>query len=373
MKHFRKSGGFTLVELVVSIAVASLVTMAATTVLMLALRVNRQTSDTASQQNTVRTLLTTMEKAATDGSIKGLVSDLDSWQLIDKEIRYEVGGEVVPFEARVVFGFNSETQTIYTSGKIEVQIDGETGESVYVVTEGIPVLHGVYASNAVIKDGLLSLSVETREGAFESAVFMRTGAITSDTADRVEPGVSQNDKLNHFLSVLTSQYGSKGAIAYTEENPKELHDPTYYSEWYIGGYATAPGWNADTPWCACYVSWALVEADVSGPADHTKWYANVDEFMAYFQTENNWKMSEYYSKIDAPTVDADAPDPGDLVFFDWITDDGVQDPQHVGVVVQVDTDCIVTIEGNSAGRVAMRRYTLDDDRILGYGTLNWQN
>ena len=82
MKHFRKSGGFTLVELVVSIAVASLVTMAATTVLMLALRVNRQTSDTASQQNTVRALLTSMEKAATDGNIKKVVSKLDSWQLL---------------------------------------------------------------------------------------------------------------------------------------------------------------------------------------------------------------------------------------------------------------------------------------------------
>ena len=38
MKHLRKNGGFTLIEMVVCIAIASLVTMAATTVLMLALR-----------------------------------------------------------------------------------------------------------------------------------------------------------------------------------------------------------------------------------------------------------------------------------------------------------------------------------------------
>ena len=112
-------------------------------------------------------------------------------------------------------------------------------------------------------------------------------------------------------------------------------------------------WNADTPWCACYVSWALVEAGVSGPVDHTKWYANVDEFMAHFGTLQT------------------APNPGDLVFFDWIPEDGVQDPQHVGVVLTVTDDYIITIEGNSAGRVAMRRYPKNDDRILGYGVLSW--
>jgi hypothetical protein len=69
-----------------------------------------------------------------------------------------------------------------------------------------------------------------------------------------------------------------------------------------------------------------------------------------------------------------APNPGDLVFFDWITDDGIQNPQHVGVVLQVmqdeeGNDVIITIEGNSAGRVAVRSYRLDDPRILGYGLL----
>ena len=377
MKHFRKSGGFTLVELVVSIAVASLVTMATTTVLMLALRVNRQTSDTASQQNTVRALLTTMEKAATDGSIKGLVSDLDSWQLIDQRIE-PVGEGQAPFsEARVIFGFDSETQTIYTSGKIEADVDAETGKIVYVITEGIPVLYGVYASNVDVEDNIISLSVETREGVFESRVFLRAGSIGSDSEDKVEPEVSQNDKLNKFLAVLLSQYGSNGTITYTEDNPMVLGGPTYYSEWYIqqtySNGAGQGGWNANTPWCACYVSWALVEAGMEDPTNRLdangrkiQWYAHVDKFLAYLKQVEQWSDR---SKVQQPN-------PGDLVFFDWITDDGVDDPQHMGVVLQVTkdekgNDVIITIEGNSAGRVAMRSYPIGDPRILGYGVLSW--
>lgn len=357
MKHFRKSGGFTLVELVVSIAVASLVTMAATTVLMLALRVNRQTSDTASQQNTVRALLTSMEKAATDGSIKGLVSDLDSWQLVDYETIHDGNGRIEPFSARVVFGFDSETQTIYTSGTIDVSIDPESHEPVYTITSGIPVLRGVYASNARIENNLLSLSVETKEGVFGSTTFLRTRTIDSDIKDRIELEDGAVGLLKDFLDVLISQYGSTGKINYTVDNAKGADDPTYYSEWYIGQtYVNGVGqggWNADTPWCACYVSWALAEAGVTAPAGHDRWYANVDEFMAHFGTLQT------------------EPTPGDLVFFDWITDDGIQDPQHVGVVLTVADDYIITIEGNSAGRVAMRRYPMNDDRILGYGVLSW--
>jgi len=330
MKHFRKSGGFTLVELVVSIAVASLVTMAATTVLMLALRVNRQTSDTASQQNTVRALLTSMEKAATDGNIKKVVSKLDSWQLLKDDE-----------EAPPIFEY--------------IALDKK------ILANGVAVLEGVYASNAILEDNLLSISIETKEGIFESTVYCRLGNVDQDSTKPTAPDETETT-LNRFVAILISQLNSNGKINY--DNLKEIlskpeapyvpkSQETYYSEWYIGGYETAPNWDPSTPWCACYVSWALVEAGVSGPVDHTKWYANVDEFMAHFGTLQT------------------APNPGDLVFFDWIPEDGVQDPQHVGVVLTVTDDYIITIEGNSAGRVAMRRYPINDDRILGYGVLSW--
>lgn len=370
MKHLRKSGGFTLVELVVSIAVASLVTMAATTVLMLALRVNRQTSDTATQQYTVRALLTTMEKAATDGSIKGLVSDLDSWQLVDYEIIHDGNGRIEPFSARVVFGFDSETQTIYTSGTIDVSIDPESHEPVYTITSGIPVLRGVYASNARIENNLLSLSVETKEGVFGSTTFLRTRTIDSDIKDRIELEDGAVGLLKDFLDVLISQYGSTGKINYTVDNAKGADDPTYYSEWYIGQtYVNGVGqggWNADTPWCACYVSWALVAAGkdyvrtVDGNEVH--WYSHVDEFAKHFKMDT--VGSSWIPSGGMPAV-------GSLIFFNFDND---EEEDHMGVVLNITEDddgtqYVITIEGNSAGRVTMRRYKLTDERILGYGRL----
>lgn len=351
MKHFRKSGGFTLVELVVSIAVASLVTVAATTVLMLALRVNRQTSDTASQQNTVRALLSTMEKAATDGNIKKVVSELDSWQLLKDD---------------------EEAPPIFEYIALEKKI----------LANGVAVLEGVYASNAILEDNLLSISIETKEGIFESTVYCRLGNVDQDSTKPTAPDETETT-LNRFMAILISQLISNGKINY--DNLKEIlskpeapyvpkSQETYYSEWYIGGYETAPNWDTSTPWCACYVSWALVEAGMEDPTNRLdangrkiQWYAHVDKFLAYLKQVEQWSDR---SKVQQPN-------PGDLVFFDWITDDGVDDPQHMGVVLQVTkdekgNDVIITIEGNSAGRVAMRSYPIDDPRILGYGSLNWQ-
>jgi prepilin-type N-terminal cleavage/methylation domain-containing protein len=58
MKHTSKqNAGFTLIELVVAMAMAVIVTAAATSVLLMGLRVNRQTGDTATQQMTVRSVI----------------------------------------------------------------------------------------------------------------------------------------------------------------------------------------------------------------------------------------------------------------------------------------------------------------------------
>ena len=352
MKNLRKNGGFTLIEMVVCIAIASLVTMAATTVLMLALRVNRQTADTASQQNTVRALLTTMEKAATGGNISNVKSDLESWVLYGEN------------EEQEIFAFHSAKQTISANG--------------------IVVLEGVYASNAILENGLLSISIETKEGIFESTVYCRVGMELGE-GESSKPTVPTDlqPSINKFLTILISQLNSDGKINYDSlktalSKPGATYVPkseaTYYSEWYIGqtyeNGVGQEGWNADTPWCACYVSWALVEAGMPAPKfdcdntkhNHENWFADVDEFLDYLKQTNRWQ--------ERPENGNTAPDPGDLVFFDWITDDNVKDPQHVGVVLQVGTDYIITIEGNSAGRVAMRRYAKDDSRILGYGVLS---
>lgn len=310
MKHFRKSGGFTLVELVVSIAVASLVTMAATTVLMLALRVNRQTADTATQQYTVRALLTTMEKAATTGKIQKVTSKLGSWQMLKED-------EITP-----VFEYNAFDEQI--------------------LSNGVVVMENVYASNAILENGLLSISLETREGIFETTVYCR-GANMAE--DRVEPTIPSEptSALETFLSKLLGELNSSGVIKTGN------HAGKYYSQWYIGDANFGGTWNAETPWCACFVSWALAET----LGDNSPRFADVEAFRNSFSAL------------------AETPKPGDLVFFNF--DDDAQ-ADHIGVVYDQSVDeagepIIITIEGNSAGRVAVRSYPLTDPRILGYATV----
>lgn len=379
MKHtYKNNAGFTLVELVVAMAMAVIVTAAATSVLLMGLRVNRQTADTASQQITVRSLLSIVEKAAADGNIQDVITDYESWQLVDSEVKAD---ETNP-SYRVIFGFDSETQTIYTG---RVVSEGQ------ITNEGTIVLEGVYASNAIIEDKLLSVSVETKEGIFASSIYCRTTNLVDDSASNELPGTSGDDPRGKFIEILKSQYRSRGEIKYTDANPKEVDDYTYYSEWYIQARyddnIDDKGWNSKTPWCACYISWALSQVSdkiTNLPADRVRdikvldeeskqevvkkeyyWYANVDDFMAYFQN-NGWQSSSANGGSYRPVA-------GDIVFFDW--NKGI-DPEHVGVVLSVKEEAgrttIYTIEGNSAGRVTIRSYSINDPRIIGYGVL-WQN
>lgn len=346
-KLFKQNAGLTLIELVVAMAMATIVTAAATSVLLMGLRINRQTGDTASQQITVRSLLNVMEDAASGGGIKGVVSEYDSWQLLDSAVAKDDQGKLTT-TGRVIFGFDSESQLIYSNG---------TMESGVVTSTGTTILEGVIASNVIMEGQLLSISIETRDGIYTSSIYCRT----------VTPGPSYEPPEfvvgSDFILVLRSQLNSRGEIK--GEN-------TYYSQWYCGG-TYWKGWDFDTPWCACFVSWALKQVDMPAPdycndpkhTSHTNWYANVDEFMEYFkytkQTDSRWEDSEAHGGTYSP-------EKGDLIFFDW---DKGTDPEHIGVVINisVDGDYVFTIEGNSAGRVAIRSYPISDKRIIGYGVL----
>lgn len=61
-----------------------------------------------------------------------------------------------------------------------------------------------------------------------------------------------------------------------------------------------------------------------------------------------------------------APQPGDIVFFDWGSD-GVSD--HVGIVESCDGSTVYTIEGDSDDACQRNCYGIDSASIMGYGTL----
>ena len=353
----RNNGGFTLVELMVCIVTGSIVMFAAMTVLLFGMRLNNQSTQTAKDQNTARILLAVLEDMATEGTITAVEFNSDSWEVL--------------VEGKVLFSYSANEQTIYSGN----------GEN-----EGVPFIGGVLSSYVELDldDKLFTFSVETKDGVYTSSVYCRKVgvAVSGDSGSNKneDDASSEEDELINdntieenvgevndsgarikFLEVLASQYGSEGEI---KREKTESSEPQYFSEWYIGSYEKNPGWNEYTPWCACFVSWGLHEIlDDSAPK-----YANVDRFMSYFQDNSRWYDS--VSVAEKTGAEADKPIPGDLIFFDWIVNEE-SNPQHVGAVLCVKNGYVYTIEGNTSGKVAVRKYKIEDPRILGYGVVDW--
>ena len=330
----KSNQGFTLVELVVTIAVASIVMLAATTTLTSYMRISKQGADINKQQNEVRIVLEVMESLASEKLID-VESDTTGWKVL----------EILDVDSEeTLFSYSVSERKIY-SGADAILMEG--------VTE----------STAKLDGSLLMLTVKTEKGEYATSVYCRR-LEEIQPPDSEEPAatglsfrraaaepqtvslsqVAYTQERENFLSVLEAEVGSTGASLTTGE---------YFSEWYIGNYADNPGWNAQTPWCACFISWAMEQC--SGDLMMVPRYADVEKFRSSFNLAS-WKTQ--------------APDPGDIIFFDWVVNETAY-AQHVGVVTAVKDGKVHTIEGNADGEVARRTYMLDDPCILGYGVLNW--
>lgn len=335
----RKNNGFTLVELLVVIAVSSTVLLAAASLMLMGVRIGGAAREEAGEQQTVRTVFSVMEEMAASGDIYRVEPLSDGWQLRGRDSDGGPGAELLRYE----------DGSLYLGGA--VLLDGLRGAGVEVPGDS----------------GLLTFTFRTAEDTYSASVYCRTGVggdsadsqETEDILDKVsdsDPAVfpktedlTPEEKAARyaFLQKLAGQVGSTGQII--------GGDGTYFSQWYIGASWGQNGWGPDTPWCACFLSWAAVQ---SGAVENPPYFANVDTGMAGFQTAGRW----------ADKNDDYIPIPGDYIFFDW---GGGSDPAHVGAVLYVENGWVYTIEGNSGGRVAVQRYALSDPRIVGYGLLDW--
>lgn len=389
----KRNQGYTLVELLVSIAVGSLVTLAATTVLLLGLRIHNRSTATVIRQNTARVVLTMLENLAAEGDITSIEVDENnadpdapkSWRIRNAE-------------NVILASFDADKAAIYAG--IPYRDPDGNGEPVAAT----PILENVSDSTIGLDtNGVLTVSVTTEDGTYESKIYCRTLRAPAETEPTVpsEPSEGSGSTLSEgrkkFLNVLASQYRLVGG----SPNPGLILDNgystgQYYTQWYVGG--TYPeGWSPETPWCACFVSWALcypgensnpgvvddikgvvdyIDGDswnVNGSADKPKKpvgvaFASVDKFWDYFNNlggnGEHWKDDSY------------VPTPGDIIFIDW---SGGNDPAHVGVVLKVETDTngllktVYTIEGNMENRVMIRRYVVGDNYgvVMGYGIIDW--
>ena len=338
----RNNSGFTMVELLVTVAVSSIVLAAAASLMLLGLRVHQTTQKEAGEQQTVRIVLSALEDLSASGKIYRVEPLSDGWQL----------------QGKTADGTPGAVLLRYNSGKLR---SGTSGDQV--------LLDNLRGARVDLDGSLVTFTFATAAHSYSTSVFCRTG-IEGDSVGKEEakekldelkkPNLTDAEKAARFafLQTLAGQYDSRGEI-------KGGSDYTYFSEWYIRSYKDNPGWNQYTPWCGCFLSWAADQQKASINGDPPS-FADVDKGMADFQNNRKWRE---------PNDEENKPIPGDYVFFDWDgrnDPDGVKDPDHVGAVLCVEGNFLYTIEGNSGGRVAVQRYDLNDKRIVGYGVLNWK-
>lgn len=334
----RNNSGFTMVELLVTVAVSSIVLAAAASLMLLGLRVHQTTQKEAGEQQTVRIVLSALEDLSASGKIYRVEPLSDGWQL----------------QGKTADGKSGAVLLRYKSGKLT---SGTSGDQV--------LLDNLRGARVDLNGSLVTFTFATAAHRYSTSVFCRTG-IEGDSVGKAEAedilkktptlpaaaDLTEKEKAARFafLQKLADQYDSRGEI---------IGGKGYFSEWYIGNYADNPGWNQYTPWCGCFLSWGAEQLKTSIDGDPPR-FANVDTGMEGFQKSGKWRN---------PNDEVNKPIPGDYVFFDW---DGGSDPDHVGAVLCVKGDYLYTIEGNSGGRVAVNRYPKNDPRIMGYGVLNWK-
>lgn len=339
----RNNSGFTMVELLVTVAVSSIVLAAAASLMLLGLRVHQTTQKEAGEQQTVRIVLSALEDLSASGKIYRVEPLSDGWQL----------------QGKTADGTPGAVLLRYNNGKLR---SGGSGDQV--------LLDNLRGAQVILDGSLVTFTFATAAHSYSTSVFCRTG-IEGDSVGKVEAQekltlpdpttLTDAEKKARFafLKTLADQYDSRGEIKSGDSTY------TYFSEWYIGDYAKNPGWNQYTPWCGCFLSWAADQQKASINGDPPS-FADVDEGMEKFKDSRMWRN---------PNDANNKPIPGDYVFFDWDgrnDPDGGKDPDHVGAVLCVEGNFLYTIEGNSGGRVAVHRYPLSDKRIVGYGVLNWK-
>ena len=301
--------GVALMELILAISVGVMVSLAATTVLLLCLRMHSSSNQTARHQRQVLTAITMMEN---------LVADSES--------------------VTVANG------VIYSGGSPLLKLN----EDELVTAAGASILENVERFEAdMLSQSLLSVSMTVDGQEYDFFI------LTTSTLELTQENGGAGLGVQVFLEILQSQLGSDGRIM-VNGAPTNIH----FASWYN------PQWGEGTAWCSCYVSWALEQCRgyIQGT---TPRYASVNAFKQGLIQRGGWINAATVTQSGA--IQMTIPNAGDLIFFNW--DGGELD--HVGVVLSANANTITTLEGNSSNMVQTHVYPVGSRYIEGYGRINW--
>ncbi|MFE0554832.1 CHAP domain-containing protein [Paenibacillus sp. NPDC058910] len=105
-------------------------------------------------------------------------------------------------------------------------------------------------------------------------------------------------------------------------------------------------------WCAAFVYHCCIESGVKLPV---RYHEPVSRNFAWVEAWLEWgQLYGFYYHISDQSF---TPDQGDLIIFDNILGNGLND--HIGVVVKIEQDKIITAEGNYYNKSGVFQRTRD--------------
>jgi len=144
--------------------------------------------------------------------------------------------------------------------------------------------------------------------------------------------------------------------------------------------------NPQAQWCAEYLCWSVDQVDkthgtqllknvyplYSGQNTGMRWFIKEGRWIARNGNLPDWGYQWFKGEDEFITANEYIPQPGDWVFFSWTSDGNTS---HVAMVEYATQDknghvTIHCLEGNNPDKVARVKYSTDDKKILGYGTVH---
>lgn len=144
--------------------------------------------------------------------------------------------------------------------------------------------------------------------------------------------------------ITTARAGSPDLVAHAVKQAGNFGGEPYW-DWY--------GFDYRIEWCAAFVSWCYNEAGMNGPF----FIACNSEGIEWFKEMGQWRDRSFRDIA-----------PGDCIFLDWDLNGSAN---HVGMVIGTNGKKVYTIEGNRCDTCRTCEYDLDDERIFGYGIIDW--
>lgn len=136
-------------------------------------------------------------------------------------------------------------------------------------------------------------------------------------------------------------------------------------------------------WCHRFADWLAMNAgmpkslipDTSNCGKGIVWFATNKSSGGFFfkNADHKMRMLRAYPALTSLPSELTLkereymPHPGDYIYFRWKKASSSVNVSHVGIVAEVQPQCIITWEGNSDKKVKKRTYPIHDTQIVGYG------